>query len=525
MKKYILSILFIVGIITVSNSQNLKKNLDLEVGKPINLKATKAYLNVIEGENGTFYAVNYTPREIKHGIQILEFDRNMNETKRSNIDLKFNKDELSVREVFFNTDRITLILSSEYKKGESVEVSAYNIDPNSLKPISSPKLLLQFVSESRSANWSSLQTMFSRDMSKLLLFRNDKAGKKEKTTYTINVFDASDNFSPIWEQSYQSDEIDKLEDIANVKVNNEGGVYLMAQIFNEKRKTIVDGKVNYKFKLKEFSKEGKSMNSVDLDLGDEFITQISIAINQNDDIVCTGFYSSKTSFGIKGCFYKLLDHKSKTLIKESKKEFSLDFITSEMSEKAAKKVKKKKAKGKSVELASFQLRDIVLDEDVGVIQVAERYYVRSHTYTDANGVSHTYYTYHYDDIIVISISPEGEIEWARKIQKRQSSRSPNSFMSYHLSIQGDKLYFFFNGNAESLLPNKKKSHYWSTGKKAAGIIVEVNEEGYMKKDIFYDYAGHRAFALIGRTVDFEDELIFMSQVKKEIKFMKLKFKD
>lgn len=526
MKKNLTVLFICLGFIFNSNAQNLKKNLDIQISDVIDVNGNHSSLRVIEGADGGFYAIDFNPKGFKNGFRIIEFDFSMKEVKRSDILLKNGKIKLSFKDLYFNEDKLTLLTSTYFKKGTAVELFVQNIDLKSLKPILNPRLLTRFVPEGKNGSYG-IKTTFSRDQSKFLLFRQESAGKKEKSSNIISVFDAEDNFQKIWSNSYESETIDKLEDIESIRVNDAGEVYLMLKEFDEKRKSTKDGQANYKFKLQEFSNNGDSKNEIYIDLKDEFITQIAIGINNQDDIVCTGFYSSFYSSSIKGCFYLLMDHETKSIVKESKKEFSIDFITSEMSDRKAKKLKNKKAKGKSIEMANFDLSDIVLKDDGGVIQVAERYYVTSSTTTDANGVSHTTYTYHFDELIVISITPEGIIEWARKIPKRQSAGSPySSFVSYHLSVIGDKLFFFHNGNAENLIDDdKRKVKSWSTRKKATGIITEINSEGYMRKDIFYDYPGHQVFVLIGLTADFENEILFMSNFKKKVKFLKLKINE
>lgn len=206
---------------------------------------------------------------------------------------------------------------------------------------------------------------------------------------------------------------------------------------------------------------GDGGNEYKLQLKNKFISDITIAIAPNNDIVCSGFYGDNNSYAIKGSFFMRIDGESKEKIVENSKEFDVNFITQTMSEKQTKKAKKKAKKG-DLSMYEYDLRDLVVRSDGGAILIAEQYYVRVVTTRTQNGGTTTTYYYYYNDIIVINISPEGQIDWYATIPKRQLSVNDNGYYSsFVLAVVEDKLYFIFNDSPLNMNWRKGKPLYYT----------------------------------------------------------------
>jgi hypothetical protein len=522
------TLLFLILFAGISISQNLRKNIAIEQGKPFKMNKGNIHYVLVEGKNQHFYVVEGSPKRTKKEFYILEYNQNMEEINRMKIDLVVGKERHAFEKLIFINDKLYLFTNYSNSKSKLDKLYIQTLDLKTLQPKSKPREISRMEAKrSTFFNGNQFRIKFSPDSSKLLIFNDILSSKKEKLKYGLSVLDVNNNFEELWEQQFVSDKLENLKDIKKYVVSNEGIAYLLFKEFKTKRKEKISGEPNYNYQLKEFYDNGEKSHTTPINLKGHFITDMSLGINQNSDLVCTGFYSSVGSSGIKGCYYMLIDNETKEVRKESKKEFGIDFITSNMSDKRTKRIKKKKEKGKEFELYNYDLDDIILRNDGGVIQVAEQYYVTQHTYTDSNGNSRTTYTYHYNNIIVISISPEGEIEWARKIRKRQSTSGSTLFISYHLSIINNKLFFFYNGNAENLLGSEKGDiKSWSRGKKTTGIVTELNKEGYIRKDVFYDYISQDAIIMTGLTTSLNnEEVLFLSKKKKKAKYLKLKIKE
>jgi hypothetical protein len=203
--------------------------------------------------------------------------------------------------------------------------------------------------------------------------------------------------------------------------------------------------------------------SYKISLKDKFIVGLSFHKSKNDELICAGFYSNRkldvgelfgknylfgnsTEAGYAGTYYIRINTVNKEVLVSKTKEFSLDLITTHLSDRKKEKAKTAKALGDKKNQAelglSYRFNEIIQKEDGGAVLIMEKYYVIVHYYRNT-----TYYNYHYDDIIVASVSPTGDIQWTTRIPKEQKSQNDGGVnSSYSVSVVGDKLYFLFNDN-------------------------------------------------------------------------------
>jgi hypothetical protein len=202
-------------------------------------------------------------------------------------------------------------------------------------------------------------------------------------------------------------------------------------------------------------------------------------------VYCAGFYSEKGTWSIRGTFFLRIDRATKTIVRQSFKEFDTDFITAYMTDKEEQKATKKaERKGESLEMYEYEMRDNIKREDGGAVVVAEQYYMWVETIrtTNANGSvsTRTVYHYVYNDIIVVSIAPSGDIEWNAKVPKRQHSTNDGGYYSsYAMTLKGGKIYLLFNDNGENLFlkDGDKVQQFEVTGKDALVTLATIDEDG------------------------------------------------
>lgn len=328
----------------------------------------------------------------------------------------------------------------------------------------------------------------SQDGSKILIYQsNYSVSGTENEDVALYVYD--DEFSAIWEKRIAIPYSSELFTITDAIVDNAGNVHLLGKEYDEVRKNRKKGKPNYKYHLISYMGEGENIKDNIISLGEDFITDISINVIGNN-LLAAGFYSEEKNFtGIKGVFYLNMDIEAEEIVSKSQKDFSIDFIVENLKESKANKAKDKAAKGKNVELASFDLDEMISREDGGSILLAEKFYVTTHTYTTSNGGTRTRTIYHYDDIIAVSISPEGQIEWTHKIPKSQSSGLPGGYASYASAVCNENLYLIFNDNSKNIIDPKTKggAHHYrgATNKESIVSIVEMGPEGSFTREVLY----------------------------------------
>jgi hypothetical protein len=206
---------------------------------------------------------------------------------------------------------------------------------------------------------------------------------------------------------------------------------------------------------------------------------------------------------VRGTFYLLIDANTKEIKKEYYQEFDPSFLIDFMSERKA---------GKGKELLQYDLNQLEIRRDGGVVLIAEQFYVKElRDYNNYYPSSSRYYypsyssywrypyryyqnpymnddsevQFNYNDIMVINIRPNGTIQWAKRIPKRQRSKNDGGrYSSYALSIAKGKMFFVFNDNPKNLhkQSNDLKIHNYTKGKESVVVLVTLDGKGEVKKE-------------------------------------------
>lgn len=217
---------------------------------------------------------------------------------------------------------------------------------------------------------------------------------------------------------------------------------------------------------------------------------------------------------MRGTFFLRLDRATKQVTHESYKEFNDGFITQYLTDKEAKDAAKKAAKKQeNLELYSFRLHDIIRREDGGAVLVAEQY--RKYlvcTQSQSSLVSHCSTQYDYNDVIVVNIDPEGNIEWARKLPKRQHSVDDGGrYSGFAVDVKDDKIYILYNDNRENLLlkPGDKVKQFELKGKNALVVLATVNADGSTEREALFSPEQMDLVLYPQDCVELHDESLFI----------------
>lgn len=376
--------------------------------------------------------------------------------------------------------------------------------------------------------------MRSEDETHFLLMTSNQSAGEENTDVGMNLTVFNSEMKQEWEKDAKLGFKSDLFGITNIRLDDNGDVSIVGIEYKQKltaKEIRRSGKPDYTHHFIRFSEQGNKMISMPIEVKGKFITDLRIETAMNGDIVVAGFYSETGTFSIKGAFYMSIDPATESIKTQQFSEFGTEFITLNLTDREEKKAKKKEAKGEELEMNEFDMRDLILRADGGATLVAEQYifYVTTSTYRDANGRSQTTYTYHYlyNDIVVVSFSNTGALEWKTKIAKRQHTiNDAGMWSSYAMAIVGDKLFFVFNDNPKNLFIAADETPYnFSAGKDLAVVLVEVDNSGKATKEMLFTTERGDAMVRpqIAEQTD-EKEMIICSQRTKVFQYSKLIFK-
>lgn len=299
----------------------------------------------------------------------------------------------------------------------------------------------------------------SYDKRKLLCYKNlNNADKNEKIIFTLFDANGGDPQSGELDIPYPDDKFN----VRTIQLSNSGNVYVVGKRYKVSKVREPD---DFNFMVIRYDVAAGNYREISIDIGDFFLTDLTVRIDRDEMVYAAGFYSEKNSSQIIGTVYQKINNSDSVLVSAYER-FDDELLSKFLSDKQI---------GKGQELKYFFLDNIVLRSDGGVLLLAEKYYTTYNSYRDIYGLWIDEKVYHYDEIIVTSISNTGEIEWSAVVPKRQASEN-RMRLSYTDVITG--------GNINLVYETKPKKLPRSIYLNRISIEGEVSQrEGLFKTDL------------------------------------------
>lgn len=404
------------------------------------------------------------------------------------------------------------------------------LEKSSLK-FDQPELISKLRNEQSRGRQGTFYLIYSQNKLKTAVVSMSKADNKDQSNLSLVFFDESMN------KKYSSEEVLRFSQreigstqrdgsvrtlsnsVSNIRLSNNGDLLILAN-------TILDRKffkgTFYDFHLISISQNNTEViyKKIDFDGKIPLSAGLTVLNESSDEIRCTGFYSSEKEYSIEGIFAIDFKTESLTPTNENFKKFDQkqkeDFLvsenrTNEKIKRSDRRIKKKLAKNKDVDIHSFFIREQFAFDDQSYTIVAESFYITTSQNFGPNGqVTSTVTYYNYMDLVFIHINNNGKIEWVKNVNKVQVSTTP--------VILG--VFFFQNGDHINGVYND------FTGKRLVAVSVDKESEVQYKTLGFRTRKGllYKYFATPSnfRRVN-ENEVIGFVNRKKKGKMVKIKF--
>ncbi len=274
----------------------------------------------------------------------------------------------------------------------------------------------------------------SEDRSKVLLYNIEKQTKIEAISFDL------DEMKMLWYNELSPEGMTFHVDYQQPLITDAGEMYYILGKDN-RRSTRDKHLYEVYFAGADSSKGGLTFFTISMQ------EQLTFDIlfdydNLNNNLIAGGLYSEKNRGRAKGYFFMKVsayDTGNPSLtFKSFEDKFVADFL--------GKKIKENKGVAETV------VRDIVLRRDGGIIMIAERNKLLERQMATASrggyigGDGRGYIVdYHIEDIMMISIHPNGNVHWENILPKRQFSQDDDAiFSSFFLLKTPSALRVLFN---------------------------------------------------------------------------------
>ena len=371
---------------------------------------------------------------------------NLDMQKTNSIPYDAKKTNNRVKELMVSTfilkDKLYTLYSKTDLNNKINTLEIDEIDKSSLFNLEEEKTLAEFSFEEGSKrNAGGFGFSQSMDSSKMLINYFLPYEKGEPQKFGIHVY--NDQIEELWTKEIELPYNDELIELVSYRVGNDGNVYVLGKVYEDKQRDKVRGEINYKYHVFFISKDQDEIIDMPLDSKKNYFNEISLSVNNKNQLICIGLFTSKLGGVSEGTFYIRIDTKTQKIQAETLKEFSELMDDNNNYSESKRKRKQNRV------YRNYDFRHIIQKEDGGIIVVAEQYYVvvvTTTTRTSGGGTStKTTYYYHYDNILVLNIDKNGKFLWQKIIPKKQVSTDDNGyFLSFTLAVKGSDLYFFYN---------------------------------------------------------------------------------
>lgn len=175
--------------------------------------------------------------------------------------------------------------------------------------------------------------------------------------------------------------------------------------------------------LLSYNRQSKNWQKENLNAEDIFVSSVYLKEDVlNSRILLAYFYSLRYQNGTYGLVNMSISSKSQKELYSNSQVIDKDFTRQITGDKI----------GKEKELNSFAIRDIVPTSDSGSVVLAERFFLTDQNetfYQNGLPVTNSRNVYHFEEVVLFSVSKYGTIRWNKLVLKRQNSINDGGYYS------------------------------------------------------------------------------------------------
>lgn len=478
MKQYIFSFLVVI----LFGFQGITQDVQMSEGFTMRTDHKYEIIGKVDGKILLY-------RNETNQFTIHTFDKELKSSKETK--LKLGKNYLKFIGLTVTSKDFTILFSHRAKGNTYIQAHKYD---SKIKLVDSTTIKIY----ERRAFAPIFQMVKSQNKQVGLLYNIDR----EKVIETL-VFDTK-KMELLSEYNYQPKNLYFRRDFIDFLVGNDGSSHLILKKDNDK-----PNKAQNRFEFYSVNTGETTERSYMISFKDTLWYDVYFEYdNLNHRIVAGGFYANDFLTKTLGYFYMNINPRDEQDYTLSYQEFDTDFVH----EVLGKHNKKSKKDG----FAEVDIQEIVLRSDGGILLIAERnrQYVRQ---TSSMGTSYggrnqtgSQIDYYFNDLLVFSIHPTGELHWKDILHKKQYSQDDNAmYSSYFLLKTRSNLRFLYN---DEIKQENVVNEY---------IVTGVGEPD--RKNIMNTSGAELMLVMKNALQISADEVIIPSERRRQLKLVKLTY--
>ena len=320
---------------------------------------------------------------------------------------------------------------------------------------------------------------FSRGFTTTVLFNQARTGfiisthlkKGKNNKHVIHLYDTGLN------KKFEHDFSDEIEEknyaFENVAFTNDlQTAYIVGKAYFKKKRFRVDER-KFQYELIKISQNGNRTQSfVDPGKYPEALYPIIL----DNRLVCVGFYADRKDNRYNGISYFDVNPSSLEVNSKKYNPFSQQFMEDKFGREEDKVVKNLVFKG--VEITS----------ENEIFFNAEEYFVTTGLEVTGAGQRVKIERFHHNDIVSVKLRDNGEMAWARNINKAEVTQGDGAYASYSSYCKDGKTYFFICTAAQNpqLINNERLIFKQGLSRNRNVFLISLDENGVMDYEKIID---------------------------------------
>ncbi|MCX6291094.1 MAG: hypothetical protein NT126_04955 [Bacteroidetes bacterium] len=411
---------------------------------PLNDDKKMQYMKIIGTDDDGFYVLRSNLsladsrdhsgfRNRRYALQYFDLDMNLKWYQQ----LAASVPEAKITTVQMFNSKVLIVSSLVGKKNKKYSLFAQYINHKGV--YEDEPVLLDSLSVEKINDDSKPDVVVSHDQSKAVCaFRKISVSNKEEQEYEAIVMDTC--LAIVYRKNIAVPLNAKHFNPLDFVLTDEGNFFLLGMRYVTEKKVKAPNESFYQ--LYSYHHDHDAVTSSDVRMDDKFLTDAGIAAdNLNKKVVVAGFYSDKTTYSTAGVFYYSVNEDSVFQSAMKSSPFSSSFLSKFLGERK---------ENNNRELMNYSIDRLILRKDGGAAIVAESYYETSSSYWDyytQTYISHRYY--HFGNVIVLSVNPDGSILFGNSVSKDQNSTDDAGYSSsYSSCVAGGKIFCIYNKYVE-----------------------------------------------------------------------------
>lgn len=347
---------------------------------------------------------------------------------------------------------------------------------------------------------------FSSGFTTSVLFNNEKSAfaitthfkKGKNNQHYIHVFDAGlnklmehDFSAEVEEKNYAFETITFSEDFSNV--------YLVGKAyFKKKRFNATERKFQYEM-VRVSSTGGTTQSFYTPGKFPEALKPIF----KGKELLCLGFFADRKDNRYNGISYFKMNPRTLEIESQKFNPFSEQFMMDKFGREDDKTLKNLVFKGMSITSKG------------NILFNAEEYFTSTSTQANSSGGRVLVTRYHHNDIVSAKLSGEGDLIWARNINKTEVTQGDGAYASYSSLTKDDTTYFFISTSAENpqQLSDERIMFKQGLSRNRNVFLIKLDENGRMNYEKVIDDTDARLPLMVSKPyIDkLHDEILFYAK--------------